>query len=70
MPVQVHALPEEFNRHPLQAEDVRRAWGECRAVGGVSLQLREGEIYGLVGPDGGASVEAEDRAEQQSLTAA
>jgi len=52
MPVQEHALPEEFNRHPLQAEDVRRAWGECRAVGGVSLQLREGEIYGLVGPDG------------------
>ncbi len=37
---------------PLEAVAVRRAWGENRAVNDISLQLRTGEIYGLVGPDG------------------
>ena len=31
---------------------LRRSFGEVRAVDGVSLEVRPGEAYGLVGPDG------------------
>ena len=36
----------------IQANDLRKSFGSTRAVDGVSLQVSEGEIYGLVGPDG------------------
>jgi ABC-2 type transport system ATP-binding protein len=38
---------------PLVAgRDLRRAFGEVRAVDGVTIEVRPGEAYGLVGPDG------------------
>lgn len=36
----------------LRVEEVRRSFGGLKAVDGVSLQLREGEILGLIGPNG------------------
>jgi ABC-2 type transport system ATP-binding protein len=34
------------------AEDLYKSFAEVRAVNGLSLTVQEGEIYGLVGPDG------------------
>ena len=36
----------------LTATDLEVSFGGIRAVGGVSLELREGEILGLIGPNG------------------
>jgi ABC-2 type transport system ATP-binding protein len=36
----------------IEAHDLRKAFGPVTAVDGVSLQVRAGEAYGLVGPDG------------------
>ncbi len=36
----------------LEVEDLHVSYGPKRAVDGVSLQIREGEIFGLLGPNG------------------
>ena len=36
----------------LRIDNLRKSFGELRAVAGVSLEVREGEIYGLLGPNG------------------
>ena len=36
----------------LQIENLHKRYGGLRAVGGVSFQVRTGEIYGLLGPNG------------------
>src|SRR3954462_403833 len=36
----------------LVADDVAKAYGRTMALGGVSLEVREGEIVGLLGPNG------------------
>ena len=36
----------------IQATNLKRSFGTVHAVDGVSLQIRSGEIYGLVGADG------------------
>jgi len=36
----------------IQAQNLRRSFGNVHAVEGVSFQIAPGEIYGLVGPDG------------------
>ena len=36
----------------IKAESLHKRFGETRAVDGVSLQVKAGEIYGLVGSDG------------------
>jgi len=42
----------------LEARDLRRAFGAVQALGGLSLQVRPGEIYGLVGCDGAGKTTA------------
>ena len=36
----------------IRAESLRKVFGEVAAVDGLTLSVAEGEIYGLVGPDG------------------
>ena len=36
----------------LEASDVAKHFGGVKALRGVSLTIREGEIYGLIGPNG------------------
>jgi ABC-2 type transport system ATP-binding protein len=36
----------------IQAKNITKTFGDTLAVDGLSLQVRAGEIYGLVGPDG------------------
>jgi ABC-2 type transport system ATP-binding protein len=36
----------------LYLEDIRKSFGQIRAVDGLSLELRRGEIFGLLGPNG------------------
>ena len=38
--------------YSIRAENLHKRFGELPAVAGVSLQVKPGEIYGLVGPDG------------------
>lgn len=39
--------------HPVETNDLRRAFGDRQALDGVSFAVREGEIFGLLGPNGG-----------------
>ncbi len=36
----------------VRVEDLRKAFGEVKAVDGISFQVDRGEVFGLVGPDG------------------
>jgi ABC-2 type transport system ATP-binding protein len=36
----------------IETRDVTKKFGDLVAVGGISLDVRRGEIFGLVGPDG------------------
>lgn len=36
----------------LQVQDIKRHFGQIKAVDGVSFEVREGEILGLIGPNG------------------
>ena len=38
--------------HSIQVNDVHKRFGSVRALQGLSLQVRQGEIYGLLGPNG------------------
>ncbi|RJS25284.1 ABC transporter ATP-binding protein [Corallococcus sp. H22C18031201] len=42
----------------LELRDVRRSFGATQALRGVSLAVRQGEVYGLVGPDGAGKTTA------------
>jgi ABC-2 type transport system ATP-binding protein len=37
----------------VEVDDLRRAFGATRALDGVSLSVRRGELFGLLGPNGG-----------------
>jgi ABC-2 type transport system ATP-binding protein len=41
-----------MNNYLVQANGLKKSFGKLRAVDGVSLQIKSGEIYGLVGADG------------------
>lgn len=42
----------------LELSGVRRAFGDTRALRGVSLAVHRGEVYGLIGPDGAGKTTA------------
>ena len=42
----------ENNDHAVLAEGLARNFGEVRAVDGIDLAVRKGEIYGFLGPNG------------------
>ena len=37
----------------VEVRDLARSFGEIEAVKGVSFEIREGEIFGFLGPNGG-----------------
>lgn len=41
-----------FLRGGIQIENLWKKYGEVEAVRGISLEVRKGEIFGLIGPDG------------------
>jgi ABC-2 type transport system ATP-binding protein len=38
--------------NPIHIENVEKAYGDVQALRGISLDVRQGEVYGLIGPDG------------------
>jgi len=36
----------------IETKDLRKRFGTVRAVDGVSLQVRRGEVFGFLGPNG------------------
>lgn len=36
----------------VSVDDLRKNYGRTTALDGISLNVREGEIYGIIGPDG------------------
>ena len=39
-------------RNAIRVRDLRKNYGAVEAVKGIALEVREGEIFGLIGPDG------------------
>ena len=39
-------------RSPIRVADLTKRYGDLEAVRGISFDIREGEIFGLIGPDG------------------
>jgi ABC-2 type transport system ATP-binding protein len=52
MPAATRALSLEADDLAVAIEGVVRCFGATRALDGLSLRVRAGEMYGLVGPDG------------------
>ena len=44
----------------IELDDVHKSFGDVRALGGVDLEVEEGEVFGFLGPNG--AEEAEDLA--------
>ncbi|MEW5991090.1 MAG: ATP-binding cassette domain-containing protein [Chloroflexota bacterium] len=44
------AIPEAG--FAIRVRDLRKAYGETRAVDGISFEVRAGEVFGLLGPNG------------------
>lgn len=38
--------------HPIEIQDLRKAFGTARALDGLDLVVREGEVHGFLGPNG------------------
>jgi len=47
-------MPEDFpmGHDALEVKDLVRKYGDLRAVDGLSLQVRKGEVFGFLGPNG------------------
>ncbi len=51
-PLAMQAAPRRSDAPVLIVQDVHKSFGGVRALRGVSLEVRQGEILGLVGPNG------------------
>lgn len=47
------SAPEPHATHAIVARDLVKSFGERRALGGISLEVRRGELFCLLGPNGG-----------------
>ena len=54
----MEALAAAAEGPALSARDLRRRFGETAALDGLSFEVRRGELYGLVGPDGAGKTTA------------
>ncbi|MDQ3788083.1 MAG: ATP-binding cassette domain-containing protein, partial [Actinomycetota bacterium] len=45
-------MTDTENPAAIVVEDVRKAYGDLKAVDGVSLTVAEGEFFGILGPNG------------------
>jgi ABC-2 type transport system ATP-binding protein len=41
-----------MDEHAIELQDVVKSFGRLRALDGVSMRVRRGEVYGLLGPNG------------------
>ena len=41
-----------MTEHLIEVDNLYKSFGDIHAVNGVSLRIKPGEIYGLVGSDG------------------
>ena len=46
------AVEEEAPRIAIGVRELRKSYGALEAVRGLSLEIKAGEIFGLIGPDG------------------
>jgi branched-chain amino acid transport system ATP-binding protein len=49
---QTHRPTAENDAPVLKVTDMKKAYGAIQAVGGVSFEVRSGEIFGVIGPNG------------------
>ena len=47
-----------MNQTPVRVHDLRKAYGEVRAVDGVTFAVEAGEVFGLLGPNGAGKTTA------------
>ena len=40
------------NSHIIEVDDLRKSYGDLKAVDGVSFSVRRGEVFGILGPNG------------------
>jgi ABC-type sugar transport system ATPase subunit len=52
MDPRVRALPEAGGQHALRIRGLRKWYGDTRALDGLDLETRPGEILGIAGPNG------------------
>jgi branched-chain amino acid transport system ATP-binding protein len=45
-------MTQSTNQPVLKVTDLKKAYGAIQAVGGVSFEVRPGEIFGVIGPNG------------------
>ena len=47
----------------ISLRELRKSYGDIKAVGGVSLEVREGEVFGILGPNGAGKTTTLEMAE-------
>src|SRR5262245_66284298 len=51
-------VPQTTNGAALRVVDLRKNYGEVEAVRGLTFEVRPGEVFGLIGPDGAGKTTA------------
>ena len=48
----MNSIPTQADGLAIEVRDLRKSYGETHAVGGVSFDVRRGEVFCLLGPNG------------------